>query len=127
MTNNDKALEQYKTVPFAKPITSAMKADCIGEFTFETEEPRFNEDGEFQGDTYTRENVVPWDTCKKIYKAMLESAPYALTPQSSADLGSLRAAVEAMKKLHSDGETYSMVVHNAAITEVLRLIDGEGV
>lgn len=66
--------EGWKLVPVKSPVTSDMKAECIGEFSFPTEELKFDDDGNWVG-TYTRENVVPWDTCKAIYKAMLSAAP----------------------------------------------------
>jgi hypothetical protein len=66
-----------------------MKADCIGEFSFETEEacPKCNlmldehyydveclcggsDDG-----MYMQKRDVPWDTCKEIYKRMAKHEP----------------------------------------------------
>lgn len=69
------APDGYKLVDTKNPITSEMKAACIGEFSFTTEEPLINEDWEYTGEKYDRENVVPWDLCKKIYKTMLSAAP----------------------------------------------------
>ena len=54
----------YKLVRVDKPITNEMKAECIGEFSFQTEEPEFDEDGEYTGELYWKTHVVPWDTCK---------------------------------------------------------------
>lgn len=65
---------EYKLVRVDKPITNEMKAECIGEFTFQTEEPEFDEDGEYTGECYWKTHVVPWDTCKEIYKMMLKYA-----------------------------------------------------
>jgi hypothetical protein len=64
----------WALVPFDKPVNSEMKAACIGEFSFTTEEPEIDEDGDVTGETYLRKNTVPWDTCKEIYKAMLKVA-----------------------------------------------------
>ena len=65
-------------------ITSHMKAVCIGEFSFTTEETCICNDGiaengaecEFcRGEyEYLQERFVPWDTCKEIYKAMVTAA-----------------------------------------------------
>jgi hypothetical protein len=63
-------------------ITAEMKAECIGEFTFKRENTCYecfeNADsscvicaGEID---YTETITVPWDTCKKIYKAMAIAA-----------------------------------------------------
>lgn len=60
-------------------ITNAMKAACIGEFSFEVErtcyschEIEVQEECEVCGGevTYISKVVVPWTTCKEIYKAM---------------------------------------------------------
>lgn len=72
-------------------ITNLMKADCIGEFSFETEElcPRCslhlheNYDdvdavclcGDSDDRLYYHKRVVPWDTCKEIYKRMAKHEP----------------------------------------------------
>lgn len=69
-------------------ITNAMKANCIGEFVFTVSEPcpvcllSMNEVyddieclcNDSEDSTYEREMVVPWDTCKEIYKAMAMEA-----------------------------------------------------
>ena len=64
-------------------ITSAMKAECIGEFSFEIEETcPVCYDGEPSKDcevckgqvNYTRPVTVPWDACKEIYKRMVAAA-----------------------------------------------------
>jgi hypothetical protein len=72
---NESAKTGCKLVPLDNPVTSEMKAACIAEFSYASEEPEFDEDGEFTGEHYTRINVVPWDTCKQIYKGMLKAAP----------------------------------------------------
>jgi len=83
--------EGYKLIDMVRPVTSEMKAICIGEFSFFTEEPEFNEDGEYTGETYSKEHVVPWDVCKDIYKAMLSAAP---TPAPTAvDLDGLKREI----------------------------------
>ncbi len=70
-------------VPFKHPVSSAMKAECIGEFSFEIDETcsacYFDEAqsncevcaGEIH---YKRSVMVPWDLTKKIYKEMLIAA-----------------------------------------------------
>ncbi len=65
-------------------ITNGMKGACIGELSFTTEEPcpkctlhlegHYDDveclcDGSEDG-VYERKIVVPWNTCKEIYKAM---------------------------------------------------------
>ena len=46
-------------------INERMKAECLGEFTFEVID-NIDEDGV---ETY-RDVVVPWTVCKEIYKKM---------------------------------------------------------
>ena len=53
-------------------ITNRMKAECIGEFSWDEEAPYYNEDGFLI--EYTRTNIVPWDLCKDIYQKMFEVA-----------------------------------------------------
>lgn len=67
---------------FKPEITSSMKGRCIGQFSFPIEEccpkcalelDRNYDDVEClcDGDgTYYKNIVVPWDTCKDIYKKM---------------------------------------------------------
>lgn len=55
-------------------VSSAMKAGCIGEFSFTIEVPEIDEEQEFTGQMMDREVTVPWDLCKKIYKAMASRA-----------------------------------------------------
>lgn len=55
-------------------VSSEMKAACIGEFSFTIEVPEIDEDQEFTGQMLDREVTVPWDLCKKIYKAMAARA-----------------------------------------------------
>lgn len=63
-------------------VTSAMKAACIGEFTF-TRQNSCTECYECADENcdicggeidYIETIAVPWDTCKEIYKAMATSA-----------------------------------------------------
>ena len=49
-------------------ITNEMKAECIGEFSWEEEADYYDEDGNIVEHVATR--TVPWDLCKKIYKQM---------------------------------------------------------
>lgn len=66
----------HKLVPIERSVNSAMKAECIGEFSFNIEVPEFDEETEeFTGETVAREVTVPWDVCKRIYKAMLNAVP----------------------------------------------------
>ena len=56
---------------YGKPrITNQMKADCIGEFSFEIVDTIDEDSG---AETF-RDVDVPWDTCKEIYKQMVMSA-----------------------------------------------------
>lgn len=83
-----KELEKQLAAMNEPLITSQMKADCIGEFTFKIEEPcpkcylkleeKFDDieclcDG-CEEQAYSRSVVIPWGTCKEIYKAMVKSA-----------------------------------------------------
>lgn len=65
-------------------ITNAMKAECIGEFSFtvpqhcmECLDVGADEDCEVCGGAveYQQSITVPWDTCKAIYAKMLDAAP----------------------------------------------------
>jgi len=49
-------------------VTSEIKAECIGEFSWQEEAPYYDENGEVIEHTAT--HVVPWDLCKKIYRRM---------------------------------------------------------
>jgi hypothetical protein len=72
------------SVAYPRPqVTSNMKAECIGEFSFEIEETcPVCYDGEPSEDcevckgqvNYTRPVTVPWGTCKDIYKRMASAA-----------------------------------------------------
>ena len=63
-------------------VTSAMKADCIGEFTFTRQNACVecyevaNENCDVCGGEidYIETITVPWGTCKEIYKAMAVAA-----------------------------------------------------
>lgn len=70
----------YALVNIDKPITNGMKAEFIGEFSYQTEEVLLDDDGDITGDTYMRDNVIPWDTCKEIYKKMLAFSATAPKP-----------------------------------------------
>ena len=70
--------EGYAIVPIKYPITNKMKADCIAEFSFKIDVPEIIETKKgwvFTGKLVEREVIVPWDLCKKIYKAMIKAAP----------------------------------------------------
>lgn len=61
-------------------VTSSMKASCIGEFHIKVEEvcTSCNEhtcDVCFGEGYISREVVIPWDTCKDIFKAMVLESP----------------------------------------------------
>lgn len=49
-------------------ITTEMKIECIGEFSWREEAPYYDEDGELHD--YVATHVVPWHVCKEIYKKM---------------------------------------------------------
>ncbi len=53
-------------------ITTEMKGVCIGEFSWTEDAPYYDELGELHD--HERTNEVPWDLCKKIYKAMAKIA-----------------------------------------------------
>ena len=53
-------------------ITNRMKAECIGEFSWDEDAPYYDDEGVRY--EYTRTNTVPWDLCKEIYQKMLEVA-----------------------------------------------------
>lgn len=71
-------------------VTAAMKGACIGEFMFKKEVHCEHEDPDFpdecpwcNGDGARMEEImVPWDTCKAIYRAMVLAA-YEVEPQVS--------------------------------------------
>lgn len=77
--------EGWKLVPSDKGcVTSSMKAECIGEFSFyiraacaECLDVGTDSDCHVCGGDieYDQKIDVPWDTCKEIYKAMLAAAP----------------------------------------------------
>lgn len=50
-------------------ITNEMKAECIGEFSWEEEAPYYDENGNLIEHVASR--TVPWDLCKQIYKRMV--------------------------------------------------------
>ncbi|WP_390614233.1 hypothetical protein [Maricurvus nonylphenolicus] len=54
--------------PALPRITNSMKANCIGEFSWEEYAPYYDEFGEHHD--CTAERVVPWDLCKRIYQRM---------------------------------------------------------
>ncbi|MCS9521570.1 hypothetical protein N1E65_12245 [Pseudomonas aeruginosa] len=65
-------------------VTSSMKAECIGEFSFyiraacaECLDVGTDSDCHVCGGDieYDQKIDVPWDTCKEIYKTMLAAAP----------------------------------------------------
>ena len=84
-----KGIMKVPTLSGKPEITNAMKAECIGEFTFDVERVcthcavAFHDedhecevcDGEIE---YTETVTVPWDTCKEIYKAMATEAAKSL-------------------------------------------------
>ena len=77
--------EGWKLVPSDKGcVTSSMKAECIGEFSFyiraacaECLDVGTDSDCHVCGGDieYDQKIDVPWDTCKEIYKTMLAAAP----------------------------------------------------
>lgn len=58
---------------YGKPlITNQMKAECIGEFSWQEEADYYDEDGNIV--EYVATRTVPWDLCKEIYKMMVKVA-----------------------------------------------------
>lgn len=53
-------------------ISSEMKAECIGEFSWEEQADYYDENGNVIEHVATR--IVPWDLCKEIYKRMAQAA-----------------------------------------------------
>lgn len=53
-------------------VTSYMKAQCMGEFSWEEDAPYFDENGNVVEFIATR--TVPWNLCKEIYKLMSQVA-----------------------------------------------------
>lgn len=49
-------------------ISNKMKAECIGEFSWQEDADYYDEEGNVVEHVATR--TVPWDLCKKIYKRM---------------------------------------------------------
>lgn len=76
-------------------ITTEMKIECMGEFSWQEEAPYYDEDGEVHDHVAT--HVVPWDICKDIYKRMAKCAPQPGNSAHPDDLAVDRFA-EAMKK-----------------------------
>lgn len=75
--------EGYAAVPLdprnGRPrITSEMKAEHIGEYSWEEDAPYYDEDGELI--EHTASHVVPWDLCKKIYAGMAQTALLTASP-----------------------------------------------
>jgi hypothetical protein len=55
--------------PEVPQITTEMKAQFMGEFSWEEEAPYYDEDGELHED-HVAKHTVPWSLCKTIYKEM---------------------------------------------------------
>jgi len=58
----------YVLVPVEPTVTTEMKIDCIGEFSWKEEAPYYDENGIVHD--YVAQHVVPWDICKDIFKRM---------------------------------------------------------
>ncbi|MAY54534.1 MAG: hypothetical protein CMQ37_01545 [Gammaproteobacteria bacterium] len=58
----------YVMVPVEPTVTTEMKIDCIGEFSWKEEAPYYDENGIVHD--YVAQHVVPWDICKDIFKRM---------------------------------------------------------
>lgn len=54
-------------------VTSAMKAEFIGEFFWIEEAPFYDENGDLHEDN-VQTVTVPWTICKEIYKRMAAAA-----------------------------------------------------
>lgn len=60
---------QAQPAPATPEITCQMKAQFIGEFSWEEEAPYYDEDGELHED-HVAKHTVPWSLCKRIYQEM---------------------------------------------------------
>ena len=60
-----------------------MKAACMGEFSWTEDASYYDEDGDLI--EYEAERTVPWDLCKKIYKAMAMVAAQHVTQETSGE------------------------------------------
>ena len=64
-------LKTHVIVPREPKMTNEMKATHIGEYSWEEDAPCYDENGDYQEYTATRE--VPWDLCKQIFKGMYKT------------------------------------------------------
>ena len=60
-------------------ITNEMKAECIGEFSWQQDWPYYDEHGRLHDSVLT--HTAPWDLVKTIYKRMLEVKLKPPTPE----------------------------------------------
>ncbi|HHK0427933.1 TPA: hypothetical protein ACQQIU_006166 [Pseudomonas aeruginosa] len=119
--------EGWKLVPSDKGcVTSSMKAECIGEFSFyiraacaECLDVGTDSDCHVCGGDieYDQKIDVPWDTCKEIYKAMLAAAPGKEVPQAWLDVQAERkrqVEVEGWTPEHDDAHNHGQMARAAA-------------
>lgn len=71
-------------------ITNEMKAECMGEFSWQEEAPYYDEDGGLHD--YIATHAVPWTICKDIYKKMASVAMLSATPQPDVESFQARVA-----------------------------------
>ncbi|MFV9464789.1 hypothetical protein ACNUI5_25500 [Pseudomonas aeruginosa] len=119
--------EGWKLVPSDKGcVTSSMKAECIGEFSFyiraacaECLDVGTDSDCHVCGGDieYDQKIDVPWDTCKEIYKAMLAAAPGKEVPQAWHDVQAERRRqieAEGWTPEHDDAHSHGQMARAAA-------------
>lgn len=119
--------EGWKLVPSDKGcVTSSMKAECIGEFSFyiraacaECLDVGTDSDCHVCGGDieYDQKIDVPWDTCKEIYKAMLAAAPGKEVPQAWLDVQAERSrqiTAEGWTPEHDDAHSHGQMARAAA-------------
>ena len=89
---HEQAIAPTAAPPVPK-VTSAMKAEFIGEFFWDEEAPYYDEDGELHD--HVAQRVVPWDLCKRIYKEMagFALANGTLTATAAQDVAGLVTAL----------------------------------
>ena len=95
---HEQAIAPTAAPPVPK-VTSAMKAEFIGEFFWDEEAPYYDEDGELHD--HVAQRVVPWDLCKRIYKEMagFALANGALTATAAQDVSGLPFVRKILEKL----------------------------
>lgn len=90
-------------------VTNAMKMECVGEFTFSRSEacgkcasegPSSDCDECNGGQVVEREVTVPWDTCKAIFKRMVEVAPDVVSTTKDDESAMLAWLIDKAELVH---------------------------